>query len=68
MFVIAFKEDYKEYYFTGRKYKYDGWLYPCINAIEFAKAYKTKGIAERSLKSIKENCYYAGKAYITEIK
>lgn len=68
MFVIAFKEEYREEYYTGKRYRYEGWIYPCTDTLEFAKVYKTKGIAERSLRSIKENCYYGYDIYIKEIK
>lgn len=68
MFVIAFKEEFKETYYTGKKYTYDKWKYPCIDTFEFAKRYKTKGLANRSLKSIKDNCYYGYEMYIKEIK
>lgn len=68
MFVIAFKERYREEYYTGKRYKYDGWVYPGRDELEFAKVYKTRGTAERGLKSVKENCYYEDDVYIKEIK
>lgn len=68
MFVIAFKEGYREEYYTGKRYKYDGWTYPGRDELEFAKVYKTKGIAKRSLISIEQNCYYEDDVYIKEIE